>query len=62
MTQELMERTVRDWVHSNPARGARNLSRFGEPVPANDGLSADDIAEALIRVAGRMQLAQSRAW
>ena len=28
MTQELLERTVRDWVRTNPNRGARELGRL----------------------------------
>ena len=60
MTQELLERTAREWVFSNPARGARNLERLASaPV---EGGSAEEIADALIRLAGRLQVAETRAW
>jgi hypothetical protein len=60
MTQELMERTVREWVFSNPERGARDLKRLASaPGPA---ASIEQIAEALIEVAGRMEIARTRAW
>jgi len=62
MTQELLERTVRDWVHTNPRRGARELARFASNAASNAVRSVDDIAEGLILVAGRMRVASSRAW
>ena len=40
MTQLLLERTVREWVRGNPARGAQALSRL----------------------AGRMEIADTRVW
>ena len=61
MTQELLERTVFDWVASNPARGARDLRRLaGQPPSPRQ--SAEDIAEALIAVAGRLHVARTRTW
>ncbi|MEO8176066.1 MAG: hypothetical protein ABI626_05340 [Sphingomicrobium sp.] len=62
MTQELIENTVREWVMGNPARGARELARLATASRAQSTRSADEIAEALIRLAGRMEIAQSRAW
>jgi hypothetical protein len=60
MTQELLERTVRDWVQTNPNRGARELGRLA--AEAVTPRSADEIADALIRLAGRTHFASSRAW
>jgi hypothetical protein len=61
MTQDLLERTVADWVLSDPKRGARELSRF-----ASDGISVrrspEEIVEALVQFAGRLDLAATRAW
>ena len=62
MTQELIETTVRDWVLGNPARGARNLERLAKVNRVQRARSADEIAEQLIQLAGRMEIAQSRAW
>jgi hypothetical protein len=59
MTQELLEQTVRDWVHTNPDRGARDLARLANGAKPS---SVDEIADALIRLAGRMELARARAW
>jgi hypothetical protein len=60
MTQELMEETVREWVFSNPRRSARDLRRMeGAPGAAN---FIDEIAEALIQIAGRMEIARTRTW
>lgn len=62
MTQDLLERTVRDWVAGNPGRGARELNRLGAPGPLSSAASADELANALIQLAGRMELAETRAW
>jgi len=61
MTQELLERTIRDWVQVNPGRGARELDRLAGPR-LSPGQSAQEIADALIRLAGQKELAQSRVW
>ena len=61
MTQDLLERTVRDWVLGNPRRGARDLTRLAGR-PASPSRSPEDIAEALIELAGRLQIAETRAW
>ncbi|HEX6217860.1 MAG TPA: hypothetical protein VFZ35_01130 [Sphingomicrobium sp.] len=62
MTQHLLERTVREWVSGNPVRGAEALSRLAGPSPFNAGQSAEEVADALIRLAGRMEIAENRAW
>ena len=61
MTQELLERTVRDWVSSNPERGARSLGRLaGED--RNVQQSPQAIADALIELAGKIYLNHNRIW
>ena len=61
MTHELIERTVRDWVFDNPVRGARDLRRLaGCRVDLRQ--SPQEIAEALIELAGRLDIADTRAW
>jgi hypothetical protein len=62
MTHQLMERTVREWVRANPERGARTLDRLASGSIFHAAQSAEEIAEALIQLAGRMDLAESRAW
>ena len=61
MTQELLERTVRDWVMGDPARGARELGRHSDS-PFHAGQSAEEVADALIRIAARRHLAETRVW
>ena len=51
---------MRDWVQTNPHRGARELGRLA--ADAATPRSADEIADALIRLAGRTHFASSRAW
>jgi len=62
MTQQLLERTVREWVSGNPHRGAETLSRLAGPSLLQAGQSAEEVADALIRLAGRMEIADNRAW
>ena len=62
MTQQLIERTVREWVTGNPGRGAETLSRLSGARMFHAGQSADEVADALIRLAGRMEIADSRVW
>jgi hypothetical protein len=62
MKHELIERTVREWVMGNPARGARELDRLANASPFRAEQSAEEIAEALIQLAGRMEMAESRVW
>ncbi|HKX92601.1 MAG TPA: hypothetical protein VJM15_09295 [Sphingomicrobium sp.] len=63
MTQQLLERTVHDWVRANPGRGARTLDRLAAPAifEAADR-STEDIADALIQLAGRIEIARTRLW
>ena len=61
MTQELLERTVRDWVMGDPARGARELDRLSES-PFHAAQSAEEVANALIQIAGRRHIAETRIW
>lgn len=62
MTHELIERTTREWVLGNPQRGARELQRLASRSLASAGRSADEIADALIELAGRLDIARTRAW
>jgi hypothetical protein len=62
MTQLLIERTVREWVSGNPARGAETLNRLAGTGLFHAGQSAEEVADALIRLAGRMEIAETRAW
>ena len=62
MKHEWIERTVRDWVMGNPARGARELDRLSNSSGFREAQSAEEIDEALIQLAGRMEIAETRAW
>ena len=62
MTQELLERTVRDWVMGDPARGARELDRLTDRSSFQAAQSAEEVADALIRIAARKHIAETRAW
>ena len=63
MTQDLLERTVRDWVRANPDRGARTLDRFaGSTIFQVGQKTTEEVTEALIQLAGRMKIAETRAW
>jgi hypothetical protein len=62
MTLELIERTARDWVSVDPARGARELERLADVNRVPCAKSAEDIVEALIQLAGRKHIAERRAW
>ena len=62
MTQQLIERTVREWVHGNPARATRELGRLAGPGVIHAAQSAEEVADALVRLAGRMEIAETRAW
>jgi hypothetical protein len=62
MKHELIESTVRDWVMGNPARGARELDRLTNSGAFHEAQSAEEIAEALIQIAGRMEIAENRVW
>ena len=63
MTQELIERTVCDWVRANPQRGARTLDRLaGKDLFNVASKSTEEVTEALIQLAGRLKIAETRAW
>ena len=63
MTHQLIERTVREWVGANPKRGARTLDRLaGQTIFQAADKTTDEIADALIQLAGRIDIAESRAW
>jgi hypothetical protein len=63
MTHQLIERTVREWVSANPKRGARTLDRLaGQTVFQAANKTTDEITDALIQLAGRIEIAESRAW
>ena len=63
MTQELLERTVHEWVGANPDRGARTLDRLaGQNLFQAADKTTEEVTEALIQLAGRMQIAETRAW
>lgn len=62
MKYELIERTAREWLSGNPGRGARAVERCGGPSLFHAGQSSDDIVELLIQIAGKMELAETRAW
>ena len=63
MTQELLERTVHEWVRANPDRGAKTLDRLaGRSLFQAAGKSTEEVTEALIQLAGRMKIAESRVW
>lgn len=63
MTQELLERTVHEWVGADPDRGARTLDRLaGRSLFHAAGKSTEEVTEALIQLAGRMKIAETRLW
>ena len=62
MTQELIERTVREWVSGDTLRAARDLNRLARRSGARQARSADEIVDGLIRLAGQLDLAETRAW
>ena len=62
MTQQLLERTAREWVFCNPARGARDLARLAGPDTSGLPHSTDEIADALIELAGRLDIGRNRVW
>ena len=63
MTHQLIERTVREWVSANPKRGARTLDRLaGQTIFDAANRTTDEIADALVQLVGRIDIAESRAW
>jgi hypothetical protein len=62
VTNDFIERTVRDWVLGNPNLGARDLDRLAPGAAALEARTPEDIADALIVLAGRMHIAATRVW
>jgi hypothetical protein len=63
MTRQLLERTVREWVHADPQRGARTLDRLaGQTIFQAADRTTEEITDALIRLAGRIDISATRAW
>ena len=62
MTQELIERTTREWVHGNARRLPSVLSAPRYAGILHPAQSAEEVADALIRLAGQMEIADTRAW
>lgn len=62
MKHELIERTAREWVHGNADRLSRILSRSPYANVLHAGQTAEEVADALIRLAGQMEIAETRVW
>ena len=62
MKHELIERTAREWVHGNADRLPAVLARSAFAGVLHSAQSAEEVADALIQLAGRMEIAESRAW
>ena len=62
MTEELIDRTVREWVRANPRRGTQTLDRLSPSIFHAGQRSTEDVADALIQMVGRMKVAQTRLW
>jgi hypothetical protein len=62
MTEELIDRTVREWVGAHPERGARTLDRLNHSIFHAGQKSTEEVTEALIQMVGRMKIADSRLW
>jgi hypothetical protein len=62
MKHELIERTAREWVHGNADRLPTVLGNSAFADVLHSAQSAEEIADALIRLAGRMEIAETRAW
>ena len=62
MKHELIERTAREWVLGNADRLPAVLGRSPFAGVLHSAQSADEVADALIQLAGRMEIAATRAW
>lgn len=62
MKHELIERTAREWVEGNAHQLPRVLGRTALTDVIQYAQSTDEIAEALIQLAGKMKLAETRLW
>lgn len=62
MKHELIERTAREWVCGNAHRLPHALARSPFAAILHPGQSAEEVAEALIQLAGKMEIAENRCW
>lgn len=62
MKHELIERTAREWVEGNAHRLPRALARSAFTEMLEAAQSTEEITEALIQLAGRMEIAETRVW
>ncbi len=62
MKHELIERTAREWVQGNAEQLPAVLGNAAFAGVLHSAQSAEEVAEALIQLAGRMDLAETRAW
>ena len=62
MKHELIERTAREWVHGNADRLPRILGNSPYASVLHAGQTAEEVADALIRLAGQIEIAETRVW
>jgi len=62
MKHELIEQTAREWVHGNADRLPAILGKSAFANVLQAAQSAEDVAEALIQLAGQMEIAETRVW
>jgi hypothetical protein len=62
MKHELIERTAREWVHGNADRLPAILGKSAFAGVLQTAQSAEEVAEALIQLAGQMEIAETRVW
>ena len=62
MTHQLIERTAREWVHGNAHRLPAVLGRSAFAGVLRPAQSAEEVADALIKLAGQMEIAETRLW
>lgn len=62
MTQDLIERTAREWVMSDTRRAAQELKRLTQDASRREPASTQEIVAALVLLAGRLDIAANRVW
>ena len=62
MKHELIERTAHEWVRGNAHRLPQALGRSPFASVFNSSQTAEEITEALIQIAGKMEIAENRCW
>jgi len=62
MKHELIERTAREWVHGNADRLPAVLGKSAFADVLHTAQSAEEVADALIQLAGQMEIAETRVW